>query len=133
MLRKFGNSLQALAANTVYVKVFPNRFEIKHIESGNLQMEVSGEPFTTERLLVGNFTAASDALKRGMKRLYQKKVFAPSLVVVIQPMQKTEKGLSEVEERVFRELAADAGARKVFVWVGHNLLDTEVSQMAKRA
>jgi len=41
-----------------------------------------------------------------------------------------EGGLSQVEERVLRELAAGAGARKVFVWVGHELSDQEVIQRA---
>jgi hypothetical protein len=37
-----------------------------------------------------------------------------------------ESGLSEVEERVFRELALSSGARTVFVHIGAPLTDTEV-------
>ena len=36
--------------------------------------------------------------------------------------------LSEVEERVLRELAMGAGASKVVVWVGHELSDAEVQE-----
>ena len=121
---------EKLLANTVYLKVFPNRFELKHIESGKVQVEVSTEPFTTERLLVGHFSVAENALKRGMNRLYEKRWFAPSPIVIVHPMEKTENGLSEVEDRVLRELAAGAGARKVIVWVGSDLSDTEVSKLA---
>ena len=38
-------------------------------------------------------------------------------------MEMTEGGLSQVEDRVFRELAAGAGAKEVLVWVGDELSD----------
>jgi len=44
----------------------------------------------------------------------------------------TEGGLSEVEERVLRELAMCAGASKVVVWVGHELSDAEVKEKLNR-
>ncbi|MEZ5593674.1 MAG: hypothetical protein R3F53_24390 [Gammaproteobacteria bacterium] len=125
--------IEKLFANTVYVKVFPNRFELKHIEPGRSEVEVSSEPFTTARLLVGKFSVAECVLKRGMKRLHEKRWFSPSPIVVIQPMEKTDNGLSEVEERVLLELAAGAGARKVSIWVGNELSDDEVTEKAARA
>ena len=125
--------IEKLFANTVYVKVFPNRFELKHIESGRSEVEVSSESFTTARLLVGKFSIAERVLKRGMKRLHEKRWFSPSPIVVIQPMEKTDNGLSEVEERVLLELAAGAGARKVSIWVGNELSDDEVTEKAARA
>ena len=122
--------IEKLFANTIYLKIFPNRFELKHIESGRLQMEVSSDPFTTERLLVGKFSTAEYVLKRGMKRLHENRWLSPSPIIIVHPMEKTENGLSEVEERALRELAAGAGARKVFVWVGHVLSDEEVIEKA---
>lgn len=46
--------------------------------------------------------------------------------MVIQPMEKTNGGLSEVEERILRELAISAGARKVVIWVGNKLTNRVV-------
>jgi hypothetical protein len=37
-----------------------------------------------------------------------------------------EGGLSEIEDRIFRELAIGAGARRISVWVGPELSDAEV-------
>lgn len=125
--------IEKLFANTVYVKVFSNRFELKHIESGKSEIAVSNESFATERLLVGTFSIAENVLKRAMKQLHQNRWFSPSPIVVIQPMEKVEKGLSEVEERVLLELAAGAGARRVIVWEGHELSDEEVTKKAGRA
>jgi hypothetical protein len=39
-----------------------------------------------------------------------------------------EGGLSEVEERVLKEVAIGAGASKVVVWVGRELSDGEVRE-----
>jgi hypothetical protein len=61
-----------------------------------------------------------------MGKVIGKGLFAGSPGVVIQPLEMTEGGLSEIEERVFRELAIGAGAAKVIVWLGHELSDSEV-------
>ena len=122
--------IEKLFANTIYLKIFPNRFELKHIESGRLQMEVSSDPFTTERLLVGKFSTAENVLKHGLRRLHENRWLSPSPIIIVHPMEKVENGLSEVEERALRELAAGAGARKVFVWVGNVLSDKEVIEKA---
>jgi rod shape-determining protein MreB and related proteins len=48
--------------------------------------------------------------------------------IVIHPLEMVEGGLSEVEERIFREVAISAGASKVIVWVGKDLNDAEVKE-----
>ena len=123
--------IDRLFANTLYIKVFPNRFELKQIETGKTAIAPSPRAFTTNRLLVGEFSHAEEALNKAIKQLYEKQWFSPKPRVVIQPMEKVENGLSEVEERVLLELAARAGARSVSVWVGHNLSDSEVLSKAE--
>jgi len=99
--------LKSFFSNTVYIKVYPNKFELKSIETGKSLSLTSPEAFTTRRLLV---------LKP---------------VVVIHPMSMMDDGLSEIEERVFYELASSAGARKVKVWLGHDLSDKDVLEYSK--
>jgi len=119
-----------LLTGVVYVKVSKNQFRVRHVVD-NKEIVVSAfEPFTTTRLLVGEFAIAEKYLKDGIKKLHEGRWFAASPVIVIQPLEMIEGGLSQVEERVLRELAAGAGARKVFVWVGHELSDQEVIQRA---
>lgn len=123
--------LRGILSNNIYVKVYENRFVLKKLEDGARPVTITAdEPFTTKRLLVGQFAAAERTLKRGFKELFSGNWFSSSPVVVIHPMVKVEGGLSEVEDRVFRELAAGAGARKVVVWLGHELSDAEVKQQA---
>jgi rod shape-determining protein MreB len=47
------------------------------------------------------------------------------------PLEKIDGGLTQVEERLFHELAVGAGAAKVFVWVGAPLSDAEVISKIK--
>jgi hypothetical protein len=121
--------LRALFSNDIYIKVYANRFVLRKLGDGVRSVTVmADEPFTTERLLVGQFAVAERLLKRGLKELVAGNWLAPSPVVVIHPLEKVEGGLSEVEERIFRELAAGAGARKVVVWLGRELSDAEAKQ-----
>jgi len=115
-----------LWSSTVYVRVRKNRFDLRHLESGAEASVVAEQPFTTARLLVGQFGAAELALRSAFKQLFAGRLFAVSPQVLIQPLEMAEGGLSEIEERVFREVAMGAGARKVAVWVGHELGDDEV-------
>lgn len=123
--------LKQLLSNTVYVKVTKNQFWVRHIEHQKEAFETALESFTTNRLLIGEFTTAEKYLGRAIKKVYEGKWFSASPVVIIHPLEMIEGGLSQIEERAFMELAAGAGARKVMVWVGHELSDQEVINNAK--
>ena len=116
------------SSNAVYVRVWKNRFRLKNIATG-IEAEVTPTPgFSTSRLLVGQFRTAQSALKDAIGKVIGKGLFTGSPGVVIQPLEMIEGGLSEIEERVFRELALGAGAARVVVWVGHELSDSEVKE-----
>lgn len=78
-------------------------------------------PFSHPRVLVNNFQKAEKILQHAFRYVHKSKFFAPSPRVVVQPMEKIEGGLTDVEERVFRELCLSAGAREVFLHVGEQL------------
>ena len=123
--------LTTLFANTLYVQVRKNHFRLRHIE-GKQEREVSAQtPFTTTRLLLGQFQAAETLLKQAIRAIGSGSFFQVSPVVVIQPMEMVEGGLSEVEERALRELARSAGARRVFVHIGAALSDAEVLALSQ--
>jgi hypothetical protein len=122
------NIFSKLFANTLYVKVFINSYELRHIESGKTVEVVSKPPFTTTRLLVGEFEQPATVLKKAIAQVYsgENKLFLPSPIVIIQPMAMTEGGLSPVEERCLQELALSAGARKVSIRTIRLLSDSAV-------
>jgi rod shape-determining protein MreB and related proteins len=118
--------LTGLLANPFYVRVRRNQFRVRNLESAKEATFDAQPPFTTTRLLIGQFLAAENVLKRAVKEMSKGGIFAVSPQVLIQPLEMLDGGLSEVEERALREVAIGAGASKVVVWVGHELSDAEV-------
>lgn len=118
--------LKKLLNRVAYVKVSKNQFRVRDVLDNKEATVSAPESFSTNRLLVGEFSVAEKYLKEAINKVYERHWFASSPVIVIQPLEMIEGGLSQVEERVFMELAAGAGARKAVVWVGHELSDQEV-------
>ena len=120
--------LTGFLANAVYVRVRRNQFRVRSLDSAAEATFDAQPPFTTARLLIGQFLAAENLLKCAVKEMSKGRIFAVSPQVLIQPLEMIEGGLSEVEERVLREVAIGAGASKVVVWVGDELSDAEVRE-----
>jgi hypothetical protein len=96
-----------------------NHMEVVNLKDGNVAQ--GDGAFTTTRLLVGNFKVAEELLTRLVKDVKSKGLFAVQPRLLFQPLEMTEGGLCEVEERVFLELGASAGARHVKVHIGTKL------------
>ena len=118
------------ASNTIYIRIYENRVNVRNIDDRKEIELTSDSAFTTERLLIGNFTVAQTLLKKGLKIVMGKKFFAP--VVIMHPIEKIDGGLSQVEDRILKDLAIVAGAQKVVVWVGDELTDDGVLQKVKQ-
>lgn len=123
--------LSRLLANTVYVQIRKNAFRLRHIESRKERDVAAQAPFTTARLLVGQFREAVSLLRKAIGDVAGGGLLRASPVVVIHPVDMVEGGLSEVEERVLRELALGTGARSVVLHVGPTLSDAEVVAMSR--
>lgn len=78
-------------------------------------------PFSHPRVLLSDFAAGEKLLGHLFREMFEQKLLVPSPVVVVHPMEKTKGGLTDIERRAFRELAAGAGAREVFVHEGAEL------------
>lgn len=96
-VKAVGNDAQALV-NTVGVEVV--------------------NPFSHPRLLIANFARAEKVMAFAIKQVCRGRLFTASPKVVLQPMEKLEGGITDVEVRAFRELCLGAGAREVVVYVG---------------
>jgi hypothetical protein len=120
--------LNTLFPNTLYVRIKQDQFRIRHLESGEDRTVRADPPFTSQRMLVGDFTAAEHALKVSLKEISKGRIFSVAPQVVIQPLEKMEGGLCEIEKRILHEIAMGAGASKVVVWVGPDLSDAQVKE-----
>jgi len=93
--------------------------EVVNLKDGNVAQ--GSEAFTTTRLLVGQFKVAEELLTTLVKDVKSRGLFSAQPRLLFQPLEMIEGGLSEVEERVFLELGAGAGARHVKIYVGPKL------------
>lgn len=118
--------LKKLLASTVYARIYANRLRLRHIESAKEIDVNAAEPYTSQRLLVGNFAVAETLLRKALKEFIGGKLFALSPTMLIHPMEKIDGGLSQIEERALLELGLGAGARKTKVYLGEELSDAEV-------
>ncbi|WP_052480826.1 hypothetical protein [Gilvimarinus agarilyticus] len=125
--------IKSLFTTDLYIKVKNNQFEAKCLSSSSRwESARPAKPFSTERLLVGTFSAAEPALKSLVKKVTPRGIIKKSPRVIIQPLEYLEGGLSEVEERVLKELALSAGAFKVVLHTGEELTDADASTLLDR-
>lgn len=73
------------------------------------------EPYSSSRLLVGHYSVAERCIRDGVQRLGATGLFKRKPKIIVQPRELVDGGLSEVEDRCFRELALAAGAGEVEV------------------
>ena len=123
--------LSSFFEKIAYVTVRRNQFRIRHLESGAEATFDAQPAFTTSRLLVGEFRVAEALLKQGLRQVLKSSLISVAPYVVIHPLEMVEGGLSEVEERVLKEVAIGAGATKAVVWVGPQLSDADVKAKLK--
>lgn len=119
------SAAQSSAAATKKVSV-PTKINIYAI--GNAAYQRSGDarfntsnPFLHPRLLVKNFCLAEKVLQHAIQQVCRRRFMCASPVVIIQPMEKLEGGVTDVEARLYSELALGAGARVVHLHVGDEL------------
>jgi hypothetical protein len=114
-----------------YIQVRTNQFYVRNIRTKQERVFFATPPFTTQRLLIGDFDAAGETLTLALKALGNTSFLYP--LAVIHPLELIEGGLSPVEQRVFHDVVLNANARKSIVWVGHLLSDDEVRAMIEAA
>lgn len=78
-------------------------------------------PFSHPRSFVGNFACAEKILQHGVYVIHNKSFIRAAPRMIIHQLEKTEGGLSDIEERVLHELGAGAGAREVIIYHGNRI------------
>ncbi len=116
-------------ADIIYISIKTNSIHAKNLRTQ--QMASSEAAISSRRLLVGNFTEAESTLKKLLQAISTRRWLRVAPTIVIQPLEMTEEGLSQIEERIFRELALAAGAAKAIVHVGEQLSDEAALALSK--
>jgi len=100
-------------AMEVEVRIYRDRMEV--CSTDQLIHVDSESPFSTSRLLVGEFKPAVDCLKRGLNEIGALAILTRKPSRRIRAMEINSGGLSAVERRCLLELGSAAGANQVEV------------------
>lgn len=119
-----------MLTKNLYIQVRENHFTVRNLEDSRSFQKTANPPFSHPRMLVGNFSAAQACIKALVSEA-RGSGFALRTQVLIHPLEKVEGGLTQIEERMFEELAVGAGASKVLVWIGPLLSDSEAKSKIK--
>ena len=111
---------------TVYVQIHKNQFDMKHIEEDKSTSLTAFPSFSTQRMLIGEYSVAEHLFKKGVKELIGSVWIPPMFRIVMQPMELTEGGLCQVEERILHQLAGSMQPRTIKVHLGDALGDEDV-------
>ena len=120
-----------ISEKTLYVKIRRDTFIIKDLQSKRIIERKAHEPFSSLRLLIGDYLVAESLLRDCFRELL-KGIQIVKPVVLIHPLDMVDEGLAPVEERILHELAAGAGARRAVIWTGPELTDDQVLQKIKQ-
>lgn len=100
----------------IYIKIKRNSVEITNLETGETAQRTAVTPFSSIRHVIGSFGYAEETINVVLQDLGLIKKFCNrSFKVLIQQMEETEGGLSDIEKRALRDLAEQVGGRKVYV------------------
>jgi hypothetical protein len=111
---------------TVYVQIQKNQLDMKHIEEDKSTSLTAFPSFSTQRMLIGEYSVAEHLFKKGVKELIGSVWIPPNFRIVMQPMELIEGGLCQVEERILHQLAASMQPRTIKVHLGDALGNEDV-------
>lgn len=100
---------------TIYIRLFENKVELRHLEKDQNITRTSHDKFSNERLLVATVSVAIKFIKEILFEIKGDQLIKPRLVVLIQPMEKVEGGVSEVEKMILRDLIGQIGGNYAFI------------------
>lgn len=109
------NLFKYLFTERIIIYVSINYIEVVNLDTNYSIQEVAKEPFTTQRLLIGNIEVAAKLSRQLVNRVRRKRMLKSRLRIIVQPLDLVEGGLSSVEKNAFGHLAFLAGAREIFV------------------
>ena len=77
-------------------------------------------------MLISDLTLGKQVLRGFLKKLYPSALLPRQPVLVLHPRIDPEGGFTEIEIRALHELGEGAGASRVLVWQGRELLQREL-------
>ena len=107
--------------NKLYIQISRNKIIVVNLITGDEATSFASNPFSTRRSVLSSFNPANETLLAVIKDLKLKKSFF-KVKAVIQQMEDTDGGLTDIEKRALRDLAENAGINGVYIVDGKRRL-----------
>lgn len=114
--------------NFVYVQIYCNRVRALDVRSGAVVVKEAERPFSTNRLLVGDFKAYEATLKCAMTELRRGQWWPMAPKLLVHPMDTFPDGFSEVEYASILEGCMGARAHSARIYLGRELKFNQVKE-----
>ena len=114
-----------LKSTRIYIKLTKDKVEATNLETGETISMRAINSFSSKRNIVGNFNNAYATVQAALKELGVKRnLFGSNLKVLIQQLEGTEGGLSDIEKRALHDIGEMVGGKKIVI-VEHSKAMTE--------
>ena len=118
----------------LYIRIRRNHIHVRDVSNGKEVDLSASEPFSSERLIIANFSNAKhmliQAAKETLHTLSSRLFHADA---VIHQIDIFADGLSEVEKRLLQELGSSLGLARCLIYEGQELSDNEVKAYLDKA
>lgn len=99
-----------------YIKIYKNKFEIKHICSGKILIVNAKVDFSNNRSVIADYKEFEVLLKESLIKILDKRIFPPTYKFVLHVKEKHMTNLSEVERRALVDSSEQINAIKVIIF-----------------
>lgn len=102
-----------------YIKFYMDKVEISRLDNGQKISRTAKVKFSNGRLVVADFNIALELAQEVLSELIPPFFFlSPTLIIIIQQMEKLDGELSSVEKRALMDLGEHCGGKTVIVIEG---------------
>jgi hypothetical protein len=119
-------------SHTIHIRLYTDKVIIRQLEKDVTIERTSDVPFSNARMVLANFKSADIFIRGILDEIYAGQRLAPSIKILIQPMEKLEGGISQVEDRSFSDLGMQLGGKSVFIHsTQEDLDDAGIKELTK--
>jgi rod shape-determining protein MreB len=115
----------SLKTHTIHIRLYTDRVVLRYVDRDVTLDKKSIEKFSNSRMVLANFRNAESHIRFMLDEISEGKKFRSPIRVLIQPMEKVEDGISQVEEVSFNDLALQIGAKYAFIHRTQEVLDDQ--------
>jgi hypothetical protein len=108
-----------------YIRLYEGKIDIRNPRDSKSTTFIPKKRYSNERLIIADYETAEIELRSALKYHRGKSFFYRLPIIIFQPIHDKISEYSEVEKRVFRDSSEHCGAKRVYLFLGKELLNDE--------